>query len=103
MKRSSLHCLLLICLLSILPQPTRAQEKFTVCIGDICRGDGPGAANYIYGCGFARANPANTDEAAAKRVCLFENPGYTGYDFLRYGAGSGGECGVIFVLVICKP
>ena len=95
MKRSGLHCLLLICLLSILPQPTRAQEKFTVCIGDICRGDGPGAAGYIYGRGFCKGKPWPTPMRRQRQAspAFLKNPARPANHFLTDGAGSGGERG----------
>lgn len=95
-------CVYLLCISSA--TSVLAADKYTVCIGDICQGGVKGAASYIYGCGFARANSSNTDQAAAKQVCLFENSSknYTSYDYQRYDAGPGGACGVLFVLVICR-
>jgi hypothetical protein len=85
------------------PSETGREEKFkkfTVCIGDICRPNVPGSADYNYGCGFAEGNPTNTDDAAAKDVCEFRN-NFPQYSFVRYNSVNGGRCGAIYVNVKC--
>ena len=81
---------------------TFAADKFTVCIGDICKKGVPGSANYNFDCDFADANRNNTDQAAARRVCLIENNSYSDYEYVKYNVLKGGRCGAIYVQVACK-
>src|SRR6266478_1246727 len=61
-----------------------AESKvFTACIGDICKANVPGSADYIYRCDFAKAHPSDTDEAAAKQICTVDED-YSNYSYSRY-------------------
>jgi hypothetical protein len=74
---------------------------YTVCIGDICPSGQSGSVNYIFGCGFADANPTNTDQAAGKMVCLVIN-NYTKFTSVTYANGGNGKCGYKYVMVRCS-
>jgi hypothetical protein len=89
---------ILLCMISI---QVAVADKFTVCVGDACP-HGAGQANYIWGCDFANANPANPGLAAAKRVCLMEHDNYSNYDFVPYSTNDGGQCGTTWYTAICK-
>ena len=78
-----------------------AQDRFTVCVGDICVPNVRGSADYNFDCGFARAHPSNTDDAAAQQVCKIEND-YSDYVVSRYNVIAGRGCGAIYLKVRCK-
>jgi hypothetical protein len=82
------------------PAPSDA-GPYSVCIGDVCQSGVPGAANFIFSCSFAYANPSNTDEAAAKYVCT-QVYNFSGCTWVRYAAGGNGGCGYIFDSVKCR-
>jgi hypothetical protein len=79
-------------------------DRYDLCIGDVCPAPGtPGAAPYKFDCGFARANPTNTDEQAAKKFCIVdqESKNYTRWDHVRYNLRGGGACGALNVYIFC--
>ena len=83
------------------PKGAERNGPFSVCIGDSCNGTGDyNNVNAGLNCDFAAANPHNTDEQAAKLVCMIYN-NFTSYVWVRKGSASGGKCGVIYDLVRC--
>jgi hypothetical protein len=110
-KRYSIVCgLFCIVLMSFSTKVANATDRYTVCVGDCpplsapAGVSDPNRTDYKYDCSFAKANPDNLGEAAAKRVCYIEHPdkNYTGVDFILYNTVSGGTCGRKYYFAICK-
>jgi hypothetical protein len=74
-----------------------AQNPYTICIGDRC--DHP--AYIKLDCSFATAHPDDTDDQAAKFICMVRN-NYTKYTYVRTGSTKGGRCGAVYVQVRCQ-
>jgi len=71
-----------------------------ICIGDV----GPGKCfppEASFDCAFARANPANTDKAAAELFCA-KRGGANVINATRIDVHGGGACGYIVVSVTCS-
>lgn len=73
-----------------------AENPYTVCIGDRC--GHPASINLP--CSFATVHSNDTDEQAAKLVCMVRN-NYEKYTYVRTGAVKGGRCGAAYLQVRC--
>lgn len=83
--------------LTLLCSSAQAQNPYTICIGDRC--EHPAYVNLD--CSFATAHPDDTDDQAAKFVCMVRN-NYDKYTYVRTGRTKGGRCGAIYIQVRCR-